>query len=131
MVGTNAGDDESNDGGHSRVLAWGELRRRDPSVLADAAVDPVLNFAISQLQGAMVSGCHDNGFNAWPDEDHHRLSDLIYRIWEEMSQDRQVRSKNRAELIKRTPTQPEARKVVFQLHTFQDTYSFTDVRYTL
>ena len=114
MISTSAGNDESNNNGHSCILAWGDLRRRDPSVLADAAVDPVLNFAISQLQGAMVTRCHDNGFNAWPEEDHHRLSDLIYRIWEEMAQDRWVRSRNRAEPIKRVPTQPEARKVVFQ-----------------
>ena len=114
MISTSAGNDESNNNGHSHILAWGDLWQRDLSVLADAAVDPVLNFAISQLQGAMVTGCHDNGFNAWPEVDHHRLSDLIYRIWEQMAQDRWVRSRNRAEPIKRVPTQPEARKVVFQ-----------------
>ena len=92
----------------------GGLTVQDLSVLANAAINPVLNFAISQLQGMMVTGCHDNGFNAWPEEDHHRLSNLIYRIWEEMAQDRRVRSRNRAEPIKRVPTQPEARKVVFQ-----------------
>jgi len=105
----------------------GGLTVQDLSVLANAAINPVLNFAISQLQGTMVSGCHDNGFNAWPEEDHHRLSDLIYRIWEEMAQDQQVRSRNRVEPIKRIPTQPDAQKVVFQLHTFYGTYSFTDV----
>jgi hypothetical protein len=113
-VGTSAENDASNNSRHDCVLAWGELRRRDPAVLVDGAVDPVLRFAISQLQGAMVTGCHNNGFNAWPEEDHYRLSDLIYKIWEEMARDRQVRSRNRAEPINTIPTHPEARKVVFQ-----------------
>ena len=114
MVGTSAENDASNNSGHDSVLAWGELRQWDPAILVDGAVDPVLRFAISQLQGAMVTGCHDNGFNAWPEEDHHRLSNLIYKIWEGIARDRWVRFRNRAEPINTIPTHPEAWKVVFQ-----------------
>ena len=61
-------------------LAWGNLRRRQGIGKAEAATDPVLRFASSQLMGAVVTGWYGNGFNAWPEEDQKGLSNLIFKI---------------------------------------------------
>jgi hypothetical protein len=93
-------------------LAWGNLRRRQGIGKAEAATDPTLRFAMSQLMGAVVTGWYSNGFNAWPEEDQKGLSDLILKIWSKMSVDQHQRVRSQAAKISLKPTIFEARKVI-------------------
>jgi hypothetical protein len=93
-------------------LAWGNLRRRQGIGKAEAATDPVLRFAISQLMGAVVTGWYGNGFNAWPEEDRQGLSDLIFKIWLQMAIDQHQRVGSQAAKISLKPTFFEGRKVI-------------------
>jgi hypothetical protein len=95
-------------------LAWGNLRRRQGVGKAEAATDPTLRFAMSQLMGAVVTGWYGNGFNAWPEEDQKGLSDLILKVWSKMSVDQHQRVRSQAAKISLKPTIFEARKVILQ-----------------
>jgi hypothetical protein len=97
-------------------LAWGNLRRRQGIGKAEAATDPVLRFAISQLMGAVVTGWYGNGFNAWPEEDQKGLSNLIFKIWSQMATDQHRRVGSRATKISLKPTIFEGRKVITSTH---------------
>jgi hypothetical protein len=97
-------------------LAWGNLRRRQGIGKAESATDPVLRFAVSQLMGAVVTGWHGNGFNAWPEEDQKGLSNLIFKIWLQMATDQHRRVGSQAAKINLKPTIFEGRKVITPIH---------------
>jgi hypothetical protein len=105
----------NNNGLFCSNLAWGNLRRRQGIGKAEAATDPILRFAISQLMGAVVTGWYGNGFNAWPEEDRKGLSDLIFKVWLQMAVDQHQRVGSQTAKINLKPTIFEARKVTLQL----------------
>ena len=58
--------DKGHKGRQKSTLAWGDLRRRDISIQSEEALDPVLRYAMSQLQGAMVTKCYGIVLQASP-----------------------------------------------------------------
>jgi hypothetical protein len=94
-----------------RKLAWGNLRRREGAGRGGAPLGPTVRFAITVLEGAMVTGWYGSGFNLWPEENRRKLSDLIYKIWEEMALDQHRKARTGEDRIMVKPTEHEARKV--------------------
>jgi hypothetical protein len=76
-----------------------------------APLGPVVRFAITILESAMVTGWYGSGFNLWPEENHRKLSDLIYRIWEKMALDQHRKARSSEDRIMVKPTEHESRKV--------------------
>ena len=97
-------------------LAWGNLWRRQGIGKAEAATDPILRFAISQLMGTVVTRWYGNGFNAWPKEDQKGLSNLIFKIWSQMATTQHQRVGSQAAKINLKPTIFEGRKVITPTH---------------
>lgn len=97
--------------GRDRNLAWGNLRRREGTGKGGACLDPVVRYATSILQGAMVTGWYGNGFNIWPEENRHRLSGMIYKIWKDIAREQHRQAKSDEEKMKLKPSESEARKV--------------------
>ena len=97
-------------------LAWGNLRQRQGIGKVEAATDPILRFAISQLIGAVVTRWHGNRFNAWPKEDQKGLSNLIFKIWLQMAMTQHRRVGSQAAKISLKPTIFEGRKVITSIH---------------
>ena len=98
------------------TLAWGDLRRRNISTQSEGALDPVLRYTMSQLQGAMVTGCYRNGYNCWPEDNICGLSSLIFRFWADIASNQDLTSNLREELIDTMPTHAEGRKVKSKLN---------------
>lgn len=119
------GTDKERKGRDRSTLAWGELRRRDISTQSDGALDPVLRFAMSQLQGAMVTGWYGNDYNGWPEEDQRSLSSLMFRVWGDMASNQDLTSKLREEQIDTRPSHAEARKVISEPYILNSINTFT------
>jgi hypothetical protein len=94
-----------------RKLAWRNRRRREGAGKGGAPLGPVVRFAITILEGAMVTGWYGSGFNLWPEENRRKLSDLIYRIWEEIALDQHRKARSGKDRIMVKPTEHESRKV--------------------
>ena len=56
------------------------LPQREGAGRGGAPLGPTIRFAITVLEGAMVTGWYGSGFNLWPEENRRKLSDLIYKI---------------------------------------------------
>jgi hypothetical protein len=97
--------------GCDHKLAWGNLRCREGTGKGEAPLDPIVRHATSLLQGAMVTGWYGNGFNLWPEENWHKLSVLIYKIWKGMALDQHRKARSGEDRIKFKPSEHEARKV--------------------
>ena len=74
---------------------------------SEGALDPVLRYAMSQLQGAMVTGCYGNGYNCWPEDNICGLSSLIFRLWADIASNQDLTSNLREEPIDTMPTHAE------------------------
>ena len=121
------GTDRGHKGRQRSTLAWGDLRRRDVSTQSEGALDPVLRYAISQLQGAMVTGCYGNGYNCWPEDNIRGLSSLIFRLWADIASNQDLTSNLREEPIDTMLTHAEGRKVKSKLNILNNINTLTVV----
>jgi hypothetical protein len=121
------GTDREYKGRQRSTLAWGDLWRRDVSTQSEGVLDPVLRYAMSQLQGTMVTGYYGNGYNCWPEDNIRGLSSLIFCLWADIASNQDLTSNLREELIDTMPTYAEGRKVKSKLNILNNINTLTVV----